>query len=58
MADVIAHLQDQFPRVPVEAITAEVHSLYRRYDGAAVRTFLPILVEREAGDRLRSLTVA
>ncbi|MEZ5193671.1 MAG: hypothetical protein R2734_15020 [Nocardioides sp.] len=58
MADVIAHLQARFPAMSAEAIAEAVRSLYQQYDGAAVRTFLPILVEREAGDRLRALSVA
>lgn len=58
ISDVIAHLQDRFPRLPAEAIAEEARHAFEEYDGARVRAFLPILVEREAGERLRQLTVA
>ena len=58
LVDVISHLQVQFPRLPAEAIAEEARHAFQEYDGARVRAFLPILVEREAGERLRSLASA
>ena len=58
LSTVIAHLQDQFPQVPAQAVADEARSVFREYDRASVRAFLPILVERRAGERLRDYTVA
>ena len=58
ITDVIAHLQVRFPRLPADAIAEEARHAFHVYDDARVRSFLPILVEREAGERLRLLTVA
>ena len=44
LSTVIAHLQDQFPQVPAQAIADEARSVFREYDRASVRAFLPILV--------------
>lgn len=43
-------------RLPVETIRAEVRSGMTRYRDARVRTFIPVLLQREVTDRLRSLS--
>lgn len=54
VAVVVDRLSAHFPEVPrahVEAVVTEEH---RRLDGNPIRDFVPVLVEHEARDRLRS----
>jgi hypothetical protein len=51
---VIETLGAAFPAVPLHAVEACVQRLREKYADARVRTYLPILVTREAGAALRS----
>jgi hypothetical protein len=44
------------PVLGEDRVRADVQDVLHRYDDAPVRTFLAVLVEREARARLRSLT--
>jgi len=48
MTRVITRLRHQFPELPTEAIEQAVYGRYGQFDGAPIRDFLPILVERSA----------
>ena len=48
-------LRQRFPTVPAELIHAYVDDAALDCAGARVRNFLPILIERRAGDALRVL---
>lgn len=52
MSRVMRRLRQQFPEIPNEAIEHAVHGHYEDFDGRPVRDFVPILVERAAGDDL------
>lgn len=60
-ARVVAHLAErmsaQFPRVQANTVLAAVNASYAEFAGKPVRDFVPILVERAAGDRLRNRSV-
>ena len=50
---VTARLADQFPELGAEEIQSAVHGEYARFDDAAIRDFVPILVERTSRETLR-----
>jgi len=43
---VVSRLTESFPYVPDHIITETVDSTYRRFDGARIREFVPLFVER------------
>jgi hypothetical protein len=49
-----SRLAARFPEVPAEAVRLTVTDVHARFDGR-VRNYVPILVEREAKDRLAAL---
>ena len=44
----VDRLGRRYPNLPADVIRHEVDRLHQQYDGARVRTFLAILIEREA----------
>jgi len=44
----VDRLRRRYPNLPADVIRHEVDLLHQQYDAAPVRTFLPILIEREA----------
>lgn len=48
----LERLRRRYPTIPADVIRREVDRPYQEYDGARVRTYLTILVEREAGQAL------
>ncbi|HEY3717689.1 MAG TPA: hypothetical protein VGL39_24445 [Jatrophihabitantaceae bacterium] len=48
MLRVVARLRQQFPELPADAVEQAVYGRYDQFDGAPIRDFLPILVERSA----------
>ncbi|MFC3383028.1 three-helix bundle dimerization domain-containing protein [Couchioplanes azureus] len=48
MEQLVDTLQKRFPRMGATAVADYVHEIHRRYDGAPIRDFVPLLVEREA----------
>jgi hypothetical protein len=45
-------LHVEFPTVPVEHVAILVECLWRHFDGAPVRDFVPLLVRKQAGEEL------
>lgn len=45
-------LRDRFPSQPPETIEKVVRDYHREFDGDPIRDFIPVLVERQAVDRL------
>ena len=43
---VAARLTDQFPELPPVEIERAVYGRYARFEGSAVREFIPVLVEQ------------
>jgi hypothetical protein len=43
----VDRLRRRYPGLPEDLIRREVDRLLHQYDGARVRTFLPILIERD-----------
>lgn len=54
LAAVTARLRRRFPQADTAEIEEAVARATRSYDDRPVRTFIPLLVEREVVDRLRS----
>lgn len=46
MAQVLARLSDEFPYMPDHVVTETVAAAYRRFEGARIREFVPLFVER------------
>lgn len=55
MERVESDLLKRFTTVPAARVHDEVQASSARFDGARVRTFVPVLVQKLATDRLRSL---
>lgn len=52
VADIVVRLQQRFSSIDREIVAAVVHEALREFDGAAVRDFVPILVEKHCRDVL------
>lgn len=53
IADIIARLERQFPDVSPADVAALTNEIHHSLDGRPIRNFVPVLVEREAKERLR-----
>lgn len=49
---VSGRLLNRFPDVPTQRVTEVVATTYHHFDGARIRDFVEILVERDAADLL------
>jgi len=56
LAENSARLERRYPHVPEERIKTVVDDSYHELDDAHIRTFVGILVEKQANDRLASTT--
>jgi len=45
-------LTRKYPTIPAETLTAIVRNVHARFDGRPVREYVPLLVERFAGQEL------
>jgi hypothetical protein len=50
---VLDRLTSRFPSVPADVIEAAVDEVHASFDEAAVRDFVPIIVEHDVKERLR-----
>ena len=50
-------LTSKYPTVSPETLTGVVQSVHARFDGRPVREYVPLLVERFAGDELHRLSL-
>lgn len=55
IAHAVTRLSAKFPSVPAADVTRIVASARAHFDGHRVRDFVPLLVERIAGEKLSSL---
>lgn len=52
IAEVARRLATRFPDAPPDRVRAAVEQAHRRFDGAPIRDFVPVFVERSARDTL------
>jgi len=52
---VVERLSAKFARIPSQRVSEVVSATYHEFDGAPIRDFVPIMVERSATDRLAQL---
>ena len=52
---VVDRLSAKFAHFPSQRVSEVVHAEYRTFDGAPIRDFVPIMVEKSAADRLARL---
>lgn len=52
IADVVLRLEQRFPQLPAGRVEDVVREVRREFEGAAVRDFVPILVEKRAREEL------
>ena len=58
IVDIERRLITEFgPTVPAHMIVAAIADAFAGFEGAPIRTFIPLLVERKARDQLRSEVV-
>ena len=51
--EIVAHLRARVPQAPQEEVEQTVAGLFHEWADSPVRSFLPVLVEKEARERLR-----
>ncbi|MET0784650.1 three-helix bundle dimerization domain-containing protein [Leifsonia flava] len=51
---VVERLEDRFPEVDPDVVEKVVDEEHHNLDGNPIRDFVPVLVEHEARDRIRS----
>jgi hypothetical protein len=56
VSDIVVRLTRSYPTVPAATIAEVVRDLHLRFDGARVREFIPLFVERHARTALAELT--
>ena len=52
VAEVAERLLKRFPLEQPDVVKATVAEFHQRYEGSRIRDYIPVLVEREARDRL------
>ena len=58
LGEVVQRLAGRYPTLPPDAINDVVHDLNTRFDGAKIREFVPLFVERRAHSALAELSVS
>lgn len=58
IAGVADRLTSKYPSVSAETVTAVVRDVHARFDGRPVREYVPLLVERIAGQEVELLALA
>ena len=58
LGEVVERLAGRYPTLPPDAINDVVHDLHARFDGAPIREFVPLFVERRAHSALTELSVS
>ncbi|MGC5172770.1 three-helix bundle dimerization domain-containing protein [Micromonospora sp. DT81.3] len=53
IAAIIERLEKRFPNVPPPEVAAVALEAHDAFNGHPIKTFLPVLVERQAQERLR-----
>ena len=57
LGEVVERLAGRYPTLPPDAINDVVHDLHAKFDGAPIREFVPLCVERRAHTALNELSV-
>ena len=52
LTEVVERLTGSYPTLPPDTVNNVVYDLHARFDGAPIREFVPLLVEREAHSAL------
>jgi hypothetical protein len=52
MTEIIKRLRARYPEAGGRTVDEQVTEVHREFDGNPIRDFVPVLVEREAADRL------
>ncbi len=52
IAQVADRLTSKYPTIPAQTVTAVVRGVHARFDGRPIREYVPLLVERFAGQEL------
>jgi hypothetical protein len=55
LTEMALRLRERFPTEPPETIDKVVRDYHREFDGDPIRDFIPVLVERQAVERLRAI---
>jgi hypothetical protein len=55
MAEIINRLRARYPEARGRAVDEQVTEVHRQFDGNPIRDFVPVLVEREAAERLEKI---
>jgi hypothetical protein len=55
IAQVVDRLTSKYPTISAETVTAVARGVHARFDGRPVREYIPLLVERFAGQELALL---
>ena len=58
LGEVVERLAGRYPTLSPETITEVFHDLHARSDGATIREFVPLFVERNARTALTELSVS
>jgi hypothetical protein len=58
MDELADRLRGRFPDARPERIKQAVAQVHHQYDGSPIRDFIPVLVEREVVDQLRTAATA
>jgi hypothetical protein len=58
MSEMVQRLAQKFPTVPPSTVAEVVNDMHVRFDGAPVREFVPLFVERRARSALGELSVS
>ena len=57
LGEVVERLAGRYPTLPPDTINDVVRDLHARFDGAPIREFVPLFVERQAHTALTELSV-
>ena len=58
LGETVGRLRAIYPTLPVETITEVVHDMHTSFNGAPIREFVPLFVERRARSALAELSVS
>jgi hypothetical protein len=55
LSEMAIRLHERFPTAPTSTIEKVVRDYHSEFDGDPIRDFIPVLVERQAVERLRQI---
>ena len=57
ISELVERLAERYPTLPGETIVTVVHDMHAAFNGARIREFVPLFVERRARTALTELAV-